>query len=508
MILLWSIGIETIYGHPTPFYALYMPVFSSPLTPLAAISCACIAAIFARMAATGAAAVPRGLLAGAATGLLLFLIYYLWGPQVTGVPRATLHAAFLADFQHHLLFLALAATALTALARTVRGKDLLTWTPSPRETAWFLFATVLVAILLACATAMIRGGLEGISQAYARTTYEYIGDIGKTRSIHDLFRDYIKIHPYLSMHAKVHPPGPIAVLWIFSYAVGQDPLPLSLATIVFGALAIIPLYFWIKTLLGPAAALTACWLYTAVPAVVLFTATSADILFAPFTLATLACFERAIRRPSTRFALAAGLGYGVMILLKFSLIGIGAYFAFVGLSLLRKPETRANVFLTAFLMAAATATVLLGVYFWSGFNVIAVFHEARNQFHLDQHHLDLVTPRLPAWTYRFTNPLTWFYFAGIPVSLLFLWQLRWPDKPFRPTLYPILLTLLALNLLYLARGEGERSALYLYPFLLVPATRALFRCIEASRSLSPLWATLLFLLFQTWFTESYFYTYW
>jgi hypothetical protein len=70
------------------------------------------------------------------------------------------------------------------------------------------------------------------------------------------------------------------------------------------------------------------------------------------------------------------------------------------------------------------------------------------------------------------------------------------------------LAAVALNFLYLARGEGERSALYLIPFLAGPAALAAVRMCAQARSMEPLWGMLGFLAFQCWATELYFYTYW
>lgn len=285
-------------------------------------------------------------------------------------------------------------------------------------------------------------------------------------------------------------------------------MPLSLATILFSALAIFPLYGWIKRIAGQRCALIACLCYTLAPSIVLFTATSADALFTPFTLSTLYCFERAIRTRSARFALLAGAGYGCMALLKFSLIGIGVWFGLVGLWMLLKPETRWNVVKTAALMIVAALGVIGFVYLWSGFNIVETFHVAKAQFDTDQRHLDELTPRLPAWTYRFLNPLCWFYFAGIPLSLLAIRELFRGDQAHRATWIIVALTLLVLNLLYLARGEGERSAMYMIPFIVLPAAHHVERCIIAGKSAKVLWATALFLMFQCWFTETFFYTYW
>ena len=268
------------------------------------------------------------------------------------------------------------------------------------------------------------------------------------------------------------------------------------------------MYDWTRLVTNQRTAFIACICYSLVPSIVLFTATSADALFTPFTLTTLYCFERAIRHSSARFGLLAGVGYGVMTLLKFSLIGMGAYFGLVGLWMLRNPETRRNVFQTAILMVLGLLMVIGAVYWWSGFNVYETFLMAKQQFDQDQAHLDILSPRLPAWTYRLLNPACWFFFAGIPVSVLAIREFFRGDEALRHRWWIFALMLFVLNLLYLARGEGERSALYLFPFLVIPAAHYLGRGIARQPHTGPLLATVFFLMFQCWFIESFFYTYW
>jgi hypothetical protein len=372
---------------------------------------------------------------------------------------------------------------------------------------------------------MLRHGTGGIAQAYQREAYEYVGDIGKTGTIHDLFARYGQIREYLSMHAKVHPPGPIALLWVMSWVVTRDALALSLATAALGALGVFPLHGWLRACFGARAALAGVLVYSLVPSVALFTATSADILFTPFTLTALWAFERSLRGGRAGWALLGGAAYGLATLLSFSLVGVGAYFAIAGLFAFARAESRGAVVRTAVLMLAALMAVHGLVWLWSGFDYIGALRASKAQFDLDQYHLDQYTPRYPGWTFRLLfNPAAWFYFAGIPVSLLFLRQLLAP-APSRgedgttagggcPTLGPratvaaFALAAVALNFLYLARGEGERSALYLFPFLVGPAAVALAGMCEKSRSAEPLWGMLGFLAFQCWVTELYFYTYW
>ena len=441
--VVWALGFEGIYYHPTPFYGLLRPSFDL-------------------------AAIPWHLLAAG-----VFLAGFgLWFWQA-------------------------------------RRMDWFDGEWSKKAVRYFIVALVLFAILFPAALATVRQGPSGIAAPYERHRDEYIGDIGKGLSIKGLFRDYNKMHPHLSMHSKVHPPGPVALLWLFSMVTfTQEPLPLAIATIMFGATALIPLYFWVNDMAGRRVALTACCLYAVTPTIVLFTATSADIMFMPFTITTLFLFWRAIHRRSALYALAAGVTYAIMSLLSFSLIGIGAFFAFVGLLRLGQKETRWAVFQTAGLMLATFLLTHLAVWWWSGFDVIACFQISKTQFETDQANLDLITPRFPWWTWKVLNPLCWLYFAGIPVSVLFFRRLFKPEAGTRALFLMFALTLVVLDLLYLARGEGERSAMYIIPFLVVPAAHMLDRIGQQTRGITPLAATLCFMAAQCWFTEVMLYTYW
>lgn len=523
MAVLWILGVESIYQHPTPFYALYLPAFSTPVVPLAVLWVTVMASLLITR---------RAGLRPAELGARPTVVYIVGLAGLAAVAAVQMQAApegalpwllrTLREFSWHLgplsvFFGFMAVLARSSVPAALAGVGAL---PDRAETRRVLAAAAVFLFFFACTVAMLRHGMQGISQAYQREAYEYIGDIGKTGSIHDLFARYPQIRPYLSMHAKVHPPGPIALLWAISWLVTTDPLALSLATAALGTLGMFPLYGWLRACFGARTALAGVLVYALVPSVVLFSSTSADILFTPFTLTALWGFERSLRGGRLWHGLVGGAAYGLATLLSFSLVGVGVYFAVAGLFALARPESRGAVVRTAVLMLAAFLAVHGLVRLWSGFDYVAAFQAAKAQFDLDQHNLDRFTPRYPGWTFRLVfNPACWFYFAGIPVSLLFLRQLTalrnthaGDETVFglglRSTLAAFALAAVALNFLYLARGEGERSALYLFPFLAGPAALAVEGMCGKARSAEPLWGMLGFLAFQCWVTELYFYTYW
>jgi len=444
----------------------------------------------------------------------LLVMFALWAVGIEGIYGSPMpfYALVFPVFREagvwHLAPLAVLAVALAGLAVFWKRVDWASGGPSARATAWFVFSVVVFSFMFSGAVAMLRGGVDGISHAYQRQTYEYIGDIGRTSGIQALFHDYAKVRPFLSMHAKVHPPGPIALLWLMSYGIGQGPLALSLATMAFGALGIVPLYLWSARVAGKRAGLTCCLLYSVMPTVVLFTSTSADILFMPFILWMLYLFWRALDTKPLVYGLAAGILYGLCSLLSLSLLGLGAFFAAAGLWRIAQKGRRVNVLLTAAAMIAGFLALHGAVRWWSGFDIIACFRDCKGQFDIDQANLDKVTPRYPGWVWRFANPAAWFYFAGIPASVLALWRFGRPDKETRGLFLAFAATLVALTLLYLGRGEGERSAMYIMPFLALPAAHLLDKLAGEGRRFAPIAATLGFMAFQCWFTESVFYTFW
>ncbi|GMV94383.1 MAG: hypothetical protein AMXMBFR82_41610 [Candidatus Hydrogenedentota bacterium] len=515
-------GIESIYRNPTPFHALVYPAgetWSGPLFIMGIIGVGVFA--FVRFTAPPGTIAPHrvALFAGASFLWVMALVAVLSREDGLAAGNASLWAVLWEGSRWQIPALVVAFTFAMFGHRWYREHPILDDAHGIPCLRSVLTALIAFSILFSAAVAMVRGGMNGVSDAYERETYEYIGDIGLRTTIRIFLRDYNSLHEYLSMHSKVHPPGPVVILWLISKVTfTRSPLVLSWGTIVLGSTAIIPLFLWVRDLFGARQALLSAILYSLVPSIVLFTATSADILFMPLTLWTLFLFWRAIHRNSWKYALGAGALYAVMSLCSFSLLSVGAFFGLVGLWRLGQPGMRLSVIRTAALMIASFLAVHLAVYYWSGFDVIECFRLAKAQFDEDQANLDIYTPRYPAWVFRFLNPMTLFFFAGIPVSVLFCLRILHPRQetpsqeesgvPSRQLFIVFALTLFVLNLLYLGRGEGERSAMYILPFVVIPAAHLLHEhCVRAG-SIRPAVVVFVFLAIQSWAIESCLYTYW
>lgn len=511
---LWTLGFEAIYRHPTPFYAFFYPAVRQTSTFFLLAALAWLAYLVPTLFLYPRSRKPFSAILRMSLFTLLFgvaVYYFVLEAGRLGASSVQYAKFNWESLRWQLLPWAVFFVFFAGWWQSVRKIGWLRATYTPKQTIVFLFVCAAFSGLFAAAVASLDGGTSGIYSAYNRHGYEYVSDIGVGGSIRGLFKDYISLHPYLSMHSKVHPPGPVALFWLMSYGVGRTPEALSIATIVLGSLSIVPFYFWVRDMAGEHTARTFTLLYCLVPTITLFTATSADILFMPFTALGLLSFWRALHGSGGHawlWALVGGVLYALMSLLSFNLLIVGAFFGFVGIWRLTDPAFRVPVVRTAIAMLAAFFAVHAAVWAWSGFDMIACFHASLGQFSTDQSHLEEIDPRWSVWAWRVANPVCWVYFLGIPISILFLWRLRWPSPESRAITMCCALTLATLSLLYLARGEGERSAMYIVPFAVLPAAHLLQELGTRTRSYRPLLATLTFLAFQCWFTEAFFFTYW
>lgn len=513
VVTMHALKLEAIDGHATPFYAFLRPLHQSWAEPFAFAPIVGIAGAIIRRVLCGRWVSGWGWSLALAASLIAPLVFvaevYLrkTGGDDNSIALAGYIAARVAIADSGPIAIGIAAVFLALLGfRYVRMGDR---NPSLLFLCLFLYGAMACQFFFSGAVAELRGGPEGltdgITKAYYRLTQEYVADIGQGGSIRGFMGQFIELHPGLSHHQRVHPPGPTVLLWLLSFLVGREPYPLSLATMAGATLSIIPCFLWARELGGARMGLVACAIFIFCPGIVAFTATSADMLFMPFTLMTLFLFERAVRRGSWLAAIGAGLFYALAAFCSFNILCIGIYFGLVGLWELRDSEGRWPIVRTAALMTAGFIGAFAAMYLWSGFNMLECFLTCWKEQRLD---LASQTDRWSAPWWRLFHPLSIIYYVGIPVSVLFVQRLRRPDAIQHATFVMMALTFLFLNLVVPARGEMERTGLYMYPLLIAPAAHLLTTRWQQTRSEAPLAAVLGFLAFQSWLTEYLFWTYW
>jgi len=485
---LYLIGIEPIYRHIPPFYALWKPIYPSIFHSLQLPFFILIGG-FSLLYIVHR--VIRVIFISLCSILMLFFLYI----QEKSISFSLVNHVFL--FLFLIIFIPL-------IARILQSNNFY----DTKKILLILVGIYFFYVFLSIEVASIRDGFIAISQPYQRTKYEYIGDIGITKNIYELFNRYHEIQSHLSLHGRLAPPGPLFILWFCSYLIGKEPLALSLLTIFFGGLAIFPLFLWIKKLFdnNTTIAITGVFLYSIIPSLVLFCATSTEILYMPFLFLVLWTFEKSLKESSFSVIFLSGIFFAILSLFKFTLLSVGIYFILRGIALLYFKQTH---FLRLFFLGLTMFLGFILFYFLlcssTGYKPVQVFFNAQKMFRDDIQSLQIISPRYSLWWFKLFTPLSWIYFTGIPILFGFINQLRTKERIERTEIIVFLLTLLILNFAYIAPGEGERSALYVFPFFLIPALRFWQHHFKHTQVFV---AVSFFLLFQIILTESLFYTYW
>ncbi|MCX8064958.1 MAG: hypothetical protein N3G21_07275, partial [Candidatus Hydrogenedentes bacterium] len=366
-----------------------------------------------------------------------------------------------------------------------------------------------IHILLSLSIASLRNGVHSVAEPYIRTEYEYIGDIGITSNIYQLLNNYHELQSKLSLHAKLAPPGPLIILWALSYILGRTPLTLAIATIILGSTALISLYLWAKEIsqkfsVNP---VQISILYAVMPGIILFTSTSSEILYMPFLFITLFFFERALNNKSLILISLGGFSFAILSFLKFTLLSTAIYFFLSGIfSIFSRKQKFSSLILYGVIMSASFIGFYIALYFLTGYQPVKVFLQAHTLFLQDIEAIKKLSPRYSIGWFKIFNTWSWLYFSGIPIAMGFFITLANTESYKKSSFWEIFLTFLILNLAYIAPGEGERSALYIYPFILLISTQAWNKEFSASPSI--LTNIVTFQIFQSVLTESLFYTYW
>lgn len=146
----------------------------------------------------------------------------------------------------------------------------------------------------------LEGGerILALLEPYTRTSLEYYGDVPRVneKGLGGFLRDYHKpaFFDTLSGHTRTHPPGGVIFLWGVSKLFGYNLVSASLASILFTALTIIPVYRLGTRLYGEEVGRYALALFLITPNFVMFTGTSMDGPFSVFPIFGLYLFYKAI----------------------------------------------------------------------------------------------------------------------------------------------------------------------------------------------------------------------
>ncbi len=206
-------------------------------------------------------------------------------------------------------------------------------------------------------------------EPYTRSGQEYYADVPyiDEMGLGVFLRDFSKqeLFDQLSGHTRTHPPGGVVFLWLVSKIFGYTLVSTSLASILFTALTVIPIYKLAERLYDKKVAFYALLLFLITPNFVMFTTTSMDGPFSVFPILSLFLFYEARERetaPTTPigvfrpYSLLTGISLALGMFMTYSTVVIGAFLCII-------PLLERKRFVQYLKMLAFAATGFIGFYF-------------------------------------------------------------------------------------------------------------------------------------------------
>lgn len=384
-----------------------------------------------------------------------------------------------------------------------------------RPRLWLTLTVLAVtSFLLSFTVASMNGGISAIAAPFERYGLEYYGDVPFVKNPADFLRNFSIIRPELSMHGRTHPPGPLLLIWTFWMLTGMNVTAVATCVVALAACAVIPLYLFVRGIADRDTAFTCASIYIFVPTVVLYNATSMNGVYAMFALTTIWMFRKAMEEHPVRYAVLFGISFALTFFMSYDMANLGMFFVFVFVSSMFDAERRRHVITATSISASTFLSFYLILYLATGFNVIAALQDAVVQVRQDLVFMETYTPRAPYWIWRFANPVEVFFYAGIPVTVLFCaaWisRLRRRACKSRQDIYLLagLVMMIVFNFTYLGKSEMARVSGYYFPFIIAPAAIYLHGISEQTGSYRVVYITAGLLLAQTWLMETLLYMYW
>jgi hypothetical protein len=337
-------------------------------------------------------------------------------------------------------------------------------------------------------------GLARRTYSWATGGYWTVG--AQVTDVRDFIGQYAERAPLYPVHQARHPPGLSLIFTLgtqlFELAPGlaapvaawlrphsclslvnvnvPDPIMASglfgaLIEIILAMLPMLPLFALVRRLTGIRAAAWSVVLYPLMPGFGLWVS-QFDRGVALATVTILYFCERLIAERRLRFALFAGLTLSVATFATFGAVPIAlmaAVYSLVRLFTLSPAGRgqgeggtwlRANVRFLAnatLLAALGTASLWAIAYVWAGLDPIALYHVVFDS------HLGI---EFPFWPFAFWHPWDVLTMIGLPIAMIALFA-AWRKAPALSAAFVV--TLLALSLAHVARGETGRVWMYFGP---------------------------------------------
>ena len=392
--------------------------------------------------------------------------YYLfWAPRVDwgwaalALPVAVLAAAFL-------------------VVAAFPGREL----ERPRSRWHWLAGSLVAAFTVDLAVAALAGGPAAWKAPIAYFG-EYAPAVGQVGPIPEFLRHFAERVPTLPTFPNQHPPG-ATILYALVARVWPGLDGAAVATVAIACLGLLVVAGLARDELGAAGERWAVVCWALAPAVVLYSATSADAMWAPALAGAALAAHRGLARRSLPWTLAGGVLLWVGSMLTFAAVLVLPFLA-VRAAWLAVAERRRRQVASWAAVTTATVLGLVGL-LWlaTGYEPVAAVRAVSGAYHGAT-----TTQARVWWVWIFGDLVAFLGILGFPLAAGLLartWRaLR--ERAWGSFEVATLASLLAGALWGQTKGEVERMWQLLVPFAVVVAVRQLTRW----RARPPLVAALL-----------------
>jgi len=346
----------------------------------------------------------------------------------------------------------------------------------PVSLAWsrpaFLIGVVSIGFAVAVLLAVQAHGLSAISAPFRRPL-EYYASVPLVRAmgVRAFATHFPDLGSRLSLHASTHGPSAVLFLWFLWKITGGSLLGVSLFVALIGVAGAGPTYAIARELADERSARLATLLFVCAPGVLIYSATSMDVVFMTVMACALAALVRYPR--SAVWGLAAGVCWAIALSFTFGAFVIGLFAIGLGIVALRNGEaTVQRILVRASLVVCGLVVGCLILRLALGMNLIADFHAASRA-----HYHDPSRAR-PYLYWVFANIPAFLWVAGIVQTALFLYwtRLAWRARTFG--FEAVLIGVVALSSLSgVFLGEVDHIWLFFIPPLATVAGMGLHRML-------------------------------
>ena len=365
---------------------------------------------------------------------------------------------------------------------------------------WFAFSLFSVGV------AGIREGSFGVYEPFSRNKLEYSGYLPHIQTLASFFGEYTATvsdeERTFADHAKTHPPGYVLILYTFQEVFRANLLGMAVLTVLVGGMFIFPVFYFWRQFISEERLRSALSVIIFIPSLVMFSATSMDIMTPLFFW--LALFISFLGWKKGRLlSLLGGVLAGLALLMNFLFLAFGLVFLFFLMFLFKNTaKEQQKMLLQRTLWSTVGLVGFFGVLqMMTGYSIIENFFAAQSV------HSGVVTAGassvLVHLLFALINVFAFFLYFGIPNVLLLFGQ-GWKYIVLREHL----LSALPFGILFifvlsgLFQGEIERIWLFLIPLFIPILDRAMTQVkIERLGIIS-------LLIFQVVIMQTLFFTYW